>query len=112
MFFLIQLTHAVTLWFLLMLRFREKYDYYEPLPKLFLCWGWVLCAKVKYLYLRVSCINAGTPIKDIVPFGNNRDKKMDAKLTLDKQLAWDYSEDMAELLRYSAVAECDYETWE
>jgi len=71
-----------------------------------------LCAKVTYLYWRVSCSNAGTPRRDIMPFAKNKDKKMDPKLPLDKQLAWDYSEDMAELLRYSAVAECDYETWE
>jgi hypothetical protein len=83
-FFLSQLTHAATLWFLITPRFREKYAYYEPIPTLFLCWGWVLCAKVTYLYWRVSCSNAGTPRKDIVPFGNNRDKKMDAKLPLDK----------------------------
>jgi hypothetical protein len=80
MFFLSQLTHAVTLAFLITPRFREKYAYYEPIPTLFLAGGWFLCVKVTYLYWRVSCNNAGTPRKDIVPFAKNKAKNFDTKL--------------------------------
>jgi len=73
--------------------------------------GWSLCFKVTYLYYRVSNSSPGVPIQVLKQNDSSRQKKDDDCLAVNADIARIYSEDIAEILRYSSIATNDLEKY-
>ena len=67
-FFLSQAIHVYFYAMVVGPRFREKFEWLEPITSIIYAIGWILCFKVTYLYYRVSLCNAGTPKIDVYKF--------------------------------------------
>ena len=79
--------------------------------------GWFLCFKVTYLYYRVSTSSPGVPSEVYNQKNYQKSakqlKKSDSSdlLALDKDLETRYSQDMAQILRYTSLIENDFDTF-
>jgi hypothetical protein len=102
--------HALLLFTVFGPAFRSHFSNYEPFATLFVLAGWWLWFKVTYLYFVVSTKSLATP-KNLFANAKKKNKALDPSLPKNQAVGRYYSQDMAELLRYSPVAVSDPESF-